>query len=103
MASASTSVQDGLPLGKHLASTGKLLMILALSCAPADVVQQDKKTRDRAIKGLSPFLSDPSKDALSKPDMAKLWKGIFYCMGLSCRTVHLLRADGLLRRRFLDV
>ena len=40
---------------------------------------QDKKTRDKAIKGLTAFLSDPSRDALPSPEMAKLWKGIFYC------------------------
>ena len=43
------------------------------------MVQQDKKTRDKAIKNLSVFLSDPSRDGLPKAEMAKLWKGIFYC------------------------
>ncbi|KAK7686731.1 hypothetical protein QCA50_010331 [Cerrena zonata] len=52
------------PLGKFLAST-------------------DKKTRDKAIKGLATFLSDPSKDELPKLEMAKLWKGIFYCFWMS--------------------
>ncbi|CAL1694115.1 unnamed protein product [Somion occarium] len=52
------------PLGKYLAST-------------------DKKTRDKAIKSLATFLSDPSKDELPKLEMAKLWKGIFYCFWMS--------------------
>ncbi|KAI0639972.1 Nop52-domain-containing protein [Trametes polyzona] len=52
------------PLGKYLAST-------------------DKKTRDKAIKNLAAFLSDPSRDALPKTEMAKLWKGIFYCFWMS--------------------
>ncbi len=39
----------------------------------------EKKVRDKAIKNLSTFLSD-SEDALPPPEMAKLWKGIFYCM-----------------------
>ncbi|GLB35896.1 putative nucleolar protein,Nop52 [Lyophyllum shimeji] len=52
------------PLGKHLAST-------------------EKKTRDKAIKNLAIFLSDESRDALSKLEMAKLWKGIFYGFWMS--------------------
>ena len=50
-----------------------------------DVVQPDKKTRDKAIKGLTAFLSQSGEDeatagkVLSKGEMAKLWKGIFYC------------------------
>ncbi|KAK7465395.1 hypothetical protein VKT23_005373 [Stygiomarasmius scandens] len=52
------------PLGKYLAST-------------------EKKTRDKAIKSLSTFLSDPSQDALPRPEMIKLWKGIFYCFWMS--------------------
>jgi len=51
-------------LGKYLAST-------------------DKKTRDKAVKNLAAFLSDPSQDALPKTEMAKLWKGIFYCFWMS--------------------
>jgi ribosomal RNA-processing protein 1 len=53
----------GPPLGKYLAST-------------------DKKTRDKAIKNLSLFLSD-GQNVISKPDMDKLWKGIFYCFWMS--------------------
>ncbi|PPQ67168.1 hypothetical protein CVT25_005769 [Psilocybe cyanescens] len=53
----------GPPLGKYLAST-------------------EKKTRDKAIKNLAVFLSD-SQNAISKPEMDKLWKGIFYCFWMS--------------------
>ncbi|OBZ78963.1 Ribosomal RNA processing protein 1 B [Grifola frondosa] len=63
MASTSASV-DSPPLGKYLAST-------------------DKKIRDKAIKNLTVFLSDPSRDALPKVEMDKLWKGIFYCFWMS--------------------
>ncbi|KAJ6621185.1 nucleolar protein,Nop52-domain-containing protein [Mycena sp. CBHHK59/15] len=52
------------PLAKYLAST-------------------DKKTRDKAIQYLSVFLSDDSQHAISKPEMDKLWKGIFYCFWMS--------------------
>jgi len=52
------------PLGKYLAST-------------------EKKTRDKAIKNLSIFLSDSSRDVIAKPDMDKLWKGIFYSFWMS--------------------
>ncbi|KAI0756336.1 Nop52-domain-containing protein [Daedaleopsis nitida] len=55
---------SGPPLGKYLAST-------------------DKKTRDKAIKNLAAFLSDPSRDALPQSEMTKLWKGIFYCFWMS--------------------
>uniref|UniRef100_D8PRA3 Nop52-domain-containing protein n=1 Tax=Schizophyllum commune (strain H4-8 / FGSC 9210) TaxID=578458 RepID=D8PRA3_SCHCM len=47
------------PLAKYLAST-------------------EKKTRDKAVKNLAVFLSDPSRDALPKSEMDKLWKGLFY-------------------------
>ncbi|KJA25902.1 hypothetical protein HYPSUDRAFT_134377 [Hypholoma sublateritium FD-334 SS-4] len=52
-----------LPLGKYLAST-------------------EKKTRDKAIKNLSIFLSD-SQNVIPKSEMDKLWKGIFYCFWMS--------------------
>ncbi|KAI0347723.1 Nop52-domain-containing protein [Trametopsis cervina] len=64
-AAASTSAQaNAPPLGKHLAST-------------------DKKTRDKAVKDLSVFLSDPARAAMPPAEMAKLWKGIFYCFWMS--------------------
>ncbi|KAJ7161412.1 nucleolar protein,Nop52-domain-containing protein [Mycena crocata] len=43
----------------------------------------DKKIRDKAINSLSVFLSDDSQDPISKADMDKLWKGIFYCFWMS--------------------
>ncbi|KAG6817973.1 hypothetical protein H0H87_012441 [Tephrocybe sp. NHM501043] len=51
------------PLGKYLAST-------------------EKKIRDKAITNLSVFLSESTHD-ISKPDMDKLWKGIFYGFWMS--------------------
>ncbi len=39
----------------------------------------DKKTRDKAVRSLAKFLSESHEKALPKPEMAKLWKGIFYC------------------------
>ena len=53
------------------------------------MVQPDKKTRDKAIKGLTAFLSQSGEDeatagkVLSKSEMAKLWKGIFYCTSVT--------------------
>ncbi|KAI9570285.1 Nop52-domain-containing protein [Boletus coccyginus] len=48
------------PLGKYLASP-------------------DKKTRDKAVKHLTLFLSDPENNVLPEIEIAKLWKGLFYC------------------------
>lgn len=42
-------------------------------------IQEEKKTRDKAVKNLAIFLSD-SQDEIPKPEMDKLWKGIFYSM-----------------------
>lgn len=39
----------------------------------------DKKTRDKTTKKLAIFLSSPSRNGLTHAEMAKLWKGIFYC------------------------
>jgi hypothetical protein len=47
---------------------------------------EDKATRDKAIKGLAAFLSEPANARMSEKDMAKLWKGIFYC-ALTCCTM----------------
>ncbi|KAF9454115.1 Nop52-domain-containing protein [Macrolepiota fuliginosa MF-IS2] len=55
---------DAPPLAKYFAST-------------------EKKTRDKAVKNLVTFLSEAPEDALSKPEMDKLWKGIFYCFWMS--------------------
>lgn len=49
-----------IPLGKYLAST-------------------EKKIRDGAIKSLANFLAQSDREPLSDVEMAKLWKGIFYC------------------------
>ena len=53
-------------------------------------------------KSLAAFLSDPSREALPKSEMAKLWKGIFYCAYPASKSL----LPGLLKRvvcRFLDV
>ncbi|KAL0068674.1 hypothetical protein AAF712_004390 [Marasmius tenuissimus] len=60
---AATTSTNAPPLGKYLAST-------------------EKKTRDKAIKNLAAFLSDPENE-IPKSEMAKLWKGIFYCFWMS--------------------
>ncbi|KAG8219537.1 nucleolar protein,Nop52-domain-containing protein [Butyriboletus roseoflavus] len=52
------------PLGKYLASS-------------------DKKTRDKAVKHLALFLSNPENNALPEIEIAKLWKGLFYCFWMS--------------------
>jgi len=61
---ASSSASGTPPLGKYLTST-------------------DKKTRDKAVKNLAAFLSDPDRPRLSDHEMDKLWKGIFYCFWMS--------------------
>ncbi|PAV22029.1 ribosomal rna processing [Pyrrhoderma noxium] len=64
MSSSTSDVgANALPLGKYLAST-------------------DKKTRDKAVKSLAAFLSS-ARQPLPKLEMAKLWKGIFYCYWMS--------------------
>ncbi|KAG9314086.1 Nop52-domain-containing protein [Chiua virens] len=52
------------PLGKYLASS-------------------DKKTRDKAVKQLATFFSTSENNALSELEIAKLWKGLFYCFWMS--------------------
>ncbi|KAK0553102.1 hypothetical protein OC845_001382 [Tilletia horrida] len=69
-----STAADALPLGKVLAST-------------------EKKIRDGGIRSLAAFLSRPtntvgvgaqSQTGIIPPDeMAKLWKGIFYCFWMS--------------------
>jgi len=64
------------PLGKYLASTGTLILEKRrFSCDTF----ADKKTRDKAVKNLAAFLSDPDRPRISNHEMDKLWKGIFYC------------------------
>lgn len=44
------------------------------------IIPIDKRTRDKAIQSLRGFLTQRSgRDALPQGEMAKLWKGIFYC------------------------
>lgn len=52
-----------IPLGRYLAST-------------------EKKTRDGAIKSLASYLALSDREPLSEAEMAKLWKGIFYCQSM---------------------
>ncbi|VDC01952.1 unnamed protein product [Peniophora sp. CBMAI 1063] len=62
MAAASSS--STLPLGKYLSST-------------------EKSIRDKAIQSLAAFLSEPANARMSPGEMAKLWKGVFYCFWMS--------------------
>lgn len=66
-----------------------------------DVVQQDKKTRDKAIKSLTAFLSESSTHndgaGLPKSEMTKLWKGIFYCTPPDIVVLLMLHAHCLFR------
>ncbi|KAJ3880835.1 Nop52-domain-containing protein [Lentinula edodes] len=64
MPAKSSSSSSVPPLNKYLAST-------------------EKKTRDKAIKTLSVFLLDETRDELPKSEMTRLWKGIFYCFWMS--------------------
>ena len=69
----------------HLANTSLQLVckgLSAIALSSTYILYKDKKTRDKAIKNLSVFLSDTTRDVISKPDMDKLWKGIFYCAPL---------------------
>lgn len=70
----------------HLGNTSLQLVCKGLSAialfSSTYPFYEDKKTRDKAIKNLSVFLSDSTRDVISKPDMDKLWKGIFYCASL---------------------
>ncbi|KAJ7070867.1 nucleolar protein,Nop52-domain-containing protein [Mycena amicta] len=47
------------------------------------LASNDKKTRDKAVKSLATFLSMDEREPISKSDMDKLWKGIFYCFWMS--------------------
>lgn len=73
----------------HLGNTSLQLVCKGLSAialfSSTYPFYEDKKTRDKAIKNLSVFLSDSTRDVISKPDMDKLWKGIFYCNTLAPR------------------
>ncbi|KAF7303239.1 rRNA processing protein [Mycena kentingensis (nom. inval.)] len=67
------------PFAKHLAANGGYphSARYTLTCV------KDKKTRDKAVKSLATFLSLDEQEPISKPDMDKLWKGIFYCFWMS--------------------
>lgn len=68
---------DSPPLGKFLASSGELLPSSNITSAH---LCEEKATRDKAVKHLVQFLSQPSGRVLSDDlELAKLWKGIFYC------------------------
>lgn len=60
----------------------------------------EKGTRDKAVKNLSAFLSNSPKDALPALEMAKLWKGIFYC---PYTLKNLIRSSSNDLNRLLDV
>jgi ribosomal RNA-processing protein 1 len=65
------------------------------------MVLVEKKTRDRAVKNLAAFLSSEApENALSKSEMDKLWKGIFYCMFFCPRVIRGPRSEQV---RLLDV
>lgn len=42
----------------------------------------DKKTRDEAVLSLRQFLVATADKPMDKLEMAKLWKGIFYCLSI---------------------
>ena len=60
----------------------------------------EKGTRDKAVKNLSAFLSNSPRDALPALEMAKLWKGIFYC---PYTLKNLIRSSSNDLNRLLDV
>ncbi|KAF7307086.1 rRNA processing protein [Mycena indigotica] len=65
---------------------GRLIRKLMMTSAPPfakHLASNDKKTRDKAVKSLATFLAMDERDPISKPDMDKLWKGIFYCFWMS--------------------
>jgi Nucleolar protein,Nop52 len=64
--------------------------------------EEDKKTRDKAIKSLSVFLSNNSQEPLPKSELDKLWKGLFYCMHFEDFEERMAHAD-LSMSRLLDV
>lgn len=67
------------PWGNTLRPQVRLCVLYVHHLPRLTPTHEDKKTRDKAIKNLAAFLSDPSRDALPKAEMTKLWKGIFYC------------------------
>ena len=92
---------DGPPLGKFLASSGSVLSSFYVAYAN---FRKEKATRDKAVKHLVQFLSQPSGRVLSDDlELAKLWKGIFYCALTPNYPPQPQRCSLLLERRLLDV
>lgn len=67
-----------LPAPRKISGIHRCISRTCIGCFSSDLCI-DKKTRDKAIKNLSTFLSVSGEDALPKNEVAKLWKGIFYC------------------------
>lgn len=80
MTAVASSSNSAPPLSKYLASTGISTPVFYFWLGLIYISFVEKKTRDKAIKTLSIFLSDESRDEIPKSEMKKLWKGIFYCM-----------------------
>lgn len=75
-----------IPMGKFLASPGESQHhVCVASRQPSDAASFDlalteKKTRDGAIKSLAAFIAQrAATQPIGQEEMAKLWKGIFYC------------------------
>jgi hypothetical protein len=87
-------------MGKQLASAGE-----QYSASPiVRLIRVDKRVRDNAIANLAAFLSrsnDPEGSSsavlLTDSEMAKLWKGVFYCEAFNMKSVLLIQ------NRLLDV
>lgn len=90
---AELKTEAQLPLGKQLAHTGAYLQ-QHVQGRNVPLTSTDKVVRDQAVANLSAFLSrggvsedgDDDMEAgssgyvrLSDSEMAKLWKGLFYC------------------------
>src|SRR6266849_3718307 len=97
---ASSSASRTPPLGKYLASTGTLISQKYRSSCDTSL---DKKTRDKAVKNLAAFLSDPDRPHISNHEMDKLWKGIFYCELSFKRPKKKEKSSWTFFLRFLDV
>jgi ribosomal RNA-processing protein 1 len=74
-------------MGKELASTGEqaLLDVSDLINTQRDLLRLflDKRTRDDAVNVLRDFLATTGEKPMPDLEMAKLWKGIFYCTRLN--------------------
>lgn len=74
------------PIRRHgffVAAAGQISRIdryaVSFSVRPFAHFFIDKETRDKAVKHLALFLSNPENNALPDIEIAKLWKGLFYC------------------------